>query len=74
MLTTNGSASIMLLNILVALLEDPRIAKGDHLNTIEFHWYSAEETGLLGSQDIFNTYSRLGIEVMAMLNQDMVGY
>lgn len=70
----NGSASIMLLNILGAFLEDPRIAEGDHLNTIEFHWYSAEETGLLGSQDLFNTYSRLGIEVVAMLNQDMVGY
>lgn len=70
----NGSGSIMLLNILGALLEDPRIAKGDHLNTIEFHWYSAEETGLLGSQDIFNSYARLGIEVEAMLNQDMVGY
>ncbi|KAL4724349.1 hypothetical protein ACLX1H_008963 [Fusarium chlamydosporum] len=70
----NGSASIMLLNLLGAFLEDPRIAKGDHLNTVEFHWYSAEETGLLGSQDIFNSYSRLGIQVEAMLNQDMVGY
>lgn len=70
----NGSGSIMLLNVLGALLEDPRIAKGDHRNTIELHWYSAEETGLLGSQDIFNTYARLGIEVEAMLNQDMVGY
>lgn len=70
----NGSASIMLLNILGSLLEDPRIAEGDHLNTIELHWYSAEETGLLGSQDIFNSYSRLGIQVEAMLNQDMVGY
>ncbi|KAG5795856.1 hypothetical protein H9Q69_005074 [Fusarium xylarioides] len=70
----NGSASIMLLNLLSAFLEDPRIAKGDHLNTVEFHWYSAEETGLLGSQDIFNNYARLGIQVEAMLNQDMVGY
>ncbi|RFN48845.1 bacterial leucyl aminopeptidase [Fusarium flagelliforme] len=70
----NGSASIMLLNLLGAFLEDERIAKGDHLNTVEFHWYSAEETGLLGSQDIFNSYSRLGIQVEAMLNQDMVGY
>ncbi|KAI6779281.1 uncharacterized protein J7T54_001011 [Emericellopsis cladophorae] len=70
----NGSASIMQLNILAALLEDSRIAEGDHLNTIEFHWYSAEETGLLGSQDLFNTYARLGIQVEGMLNQDMVGY
>ncbi|KAH7186211.1 uncharacterized protein B0J16DRAFT_400232 [Fusarium flagelliforme] len=70
----NGSASIMLLNLLGAFLEDERIVKGDHLNTVEFHWYSAEETGLLGSQDIFNSYSRLGIQVEAMLNQDMVGY
>lgn len=64
----------MLLNVLDAFLKDPRIAKGDHANTVEFHWYSAEETGLLGSQDIFNSYSRLGIQVEAMLNQDMVGY
>ncbi|KAK7408933.1 hypothetical protein QQX98_008877 [Neonectria punicea] len=70
----NGSGSIMLLNVLAAFLKDPRIAEGDHANTIEFHWYSAEETGLLGSQDIFNTYARLGIQVEAMLNQDMVGY
>ncbi len=43
-------------------------------NTIEFHWYSAEEGGLLGSQDIFRKYSQDKKQVVAMLQQDMTGY
>jgi hypothetical protein len=43
-------------------------------NTIEFHWYAAEEGGLRGSQDIFTQYANAGKDVWAMLNQDMVGY
>lgn len=48
----------------------------DHLpkNTIEFHFYSAEEGGLLGSLDIFTTYKDSGKRVVAMLQQDMTGY
>lgn len=43
-------------------------------NTIEFHFYSAEEGGLLGSLDIFTTYKDFGKRVVAMLQQDMTGY
>lgn len=70
----NGSSSLMILDVLRGVLADPRIADGDHRNTLEWHWYSAEESGLLGSQDIFSQYAALGMQVVAMLNQDMVGY
>ncbi|PRT53569.1 Leucine aminopeptidase 1 [Wickerhamiella sorbophila] len=43
-------------------------------NTVEFHWYSAEEVGLWGSQDIFERYSKEDRVVKAMLQQDMTGY
>lgn len=43
-------------------------------NTIEFHWYSAEEGGLLGSQAVFADYAAKSVNVRAMLQQDMTGY
>jgi bacterial leucyl aminopeptidase len=43
-------------------------------NTVEFHWYSAEELGLWGSQAIFSSYEKEGKEVVAMLQQDMTGF
>lgn len=43
-------------------------------NTLEFHFYSAEEGGLLGSLDIFNSYKERGATVVSMLQQDMTGY
>ncbi|OBR12861.1 Peptide hydrolase [Colletotrichum higginsianum IMI 349063] len=70
----NGSGSVMILEVLRVLLSDKRIASGDLLNTVEFHWYGAEEAGLLGSQDIFTQYRASNRQVVAMLNQDMVGY
>ena len=70
----NGSGSITILESLRALLTDPTIAKGEAENTIEFHWYSAEEAGLLGSQAIFKSYASAKVDVKAMLNQDMTGY
>jgi len=42
--------------------------------TIEFHAYSAEEAGLLGSQDIANYYSSINVNVVAMFQFDMTGY
>lgn len=49
---------------------------GGHLpkNTIEFHFYSAEEGGLLGSMDVFTSYREQGKRVVAMIQQDMTGY
>jgi len=42
--------------------------------TIEFHSYSAEELGLLGSQDIAANYSEEGIEVAAMMMLDQSAF
>jgi len=41
---------------------------------VEWHWYAAEEAGLLGSQDISEHYRRARVPVIAMLQSDMTGY
>ncbi|ESK90772.1 aminopeptidase [Moniliophthora roreri MCA 2997] len=41
---------------------------------LEFHWYSGEEMGLLGSQDIAMHYKKTGVNVRAMIQFDMTGY
>ncbi|KAI8966983.1 hypothetical protein BDF20DRAFT_830349 [Mycotypha africana] len=41
---------------------------------VEFHWYSGEEAGLLGSQAVAATYKSQGRRVVAMLQNDMTGY
>ncbi|QLL30720.1 hypothetical protein HG536_0A05350 [Torulaspora globosa] len=43
-------------------------------NTVEFHFYSAEEGGLLGSMDVLGSYREQGRKVVAMVQQDMTGY
>lgn len=70
----DGSGTVTILEALRVLLQDKSIATGKAENTVEFHWYSAEEGGLLGSQAIFNSYEKEGRDVKAMLQQDMTGY
>lgn len=70
----NASGSFLLLESLRVLLSDEDFEPSKLQNTIEFHWYAAEEGGLRGSQDIFTQYANAGKDVWAMLNQDMVGY
>ncbi|KAK5133831.1 Leucine aminopeptidase 1 [Meristemomyces frigidus] len=70
----DGSGTVTILEALRVLLMDKDILHGKAENTIEFHWYSAEEGGLLGSQAIFSAYERAGRDVKAMLQQDMTGY
>ncbi|EIE75733.1 hypothetical protein G6F46_005995 [Rhizopus delemar] len=41
---------------------------------VEFHWYSGEEGGLLGSQAVSRKYSEEGKKVVAMLQNDMTGF
>ncbi|KAI8616989.1 hypothetical protein BC830DRAFT_1062889 [Chytriomyces sp. MP71] len=41
---------------------------------IEFHWYAAEEFGLLGSYEIAHDYARRGVSVVSYLNLDQSGY
>ncbi|KAG0667919.1 Leucine aminopeptidase 1 [Maudiozyma exigua] len=70
----NGSGTITNLEALRLLSE--HISKtGNALNnTIEFHFYSAEEAGLLGSLDVFSSYAALNKKVVTMLQQDMTGF
>jgi bacterial leucyl aminopeptidase len=41
---------------------------------LEFHFYSAEEGGLLGSQKIASKYMKEGRKVFGVLHNDMTGY
>lgn len=43
-------------------------------NTLEFHWYSAEEIGLLESHEIYNHYANINTLVIGMFQQDMSGF
>ncbi|KAE8140394.1 hypothetical protein BDV38DRAFT_269007 [Aspergillus pseudotamarii] len=70
----NASGVATLLEALRVLLQDPSVAQGQALNTLEFHFYAAEEVGLQGSHQVFDAYSTQAREVKAMLNQDMTGY
>ncbi|KOH01231.1 putative aminopeptidase DI49_0588 [Saccharomyces eubayanus] len=70
----NGSGTITNLEALRLYVE--KYLKVGHRpnNTVEFHFYSAEEGGLLGSLDVFTEYAKQGKQVRAMLQQDMTGY
>ena len=70
----DGSGTVTILEALRVLLESDEVVQGNASNTIEFHWYSAEEGGLLGSQAIFSAYEEEGRDIKAMLQQDMTGY
>ena len=70
----DGSGTVTILEALRVLLQSESIIKGNASNTIEFHWYSAEEGGLLGSQAIFSAYEKQDRDIKAMLQQDMTGY
>ncbi|KAL9001509.1 MAG: hypothetical protein Q9169_000084 [Polycauliona sp. 2 TL-2023] len=70
----DGSGTVTILEALRVLLQFEDIVHGHASNTIEFHFYSAEEGGLLGSQAIFSSYEKEGRDVKAMLQQDMTGY
>jgi leucyl aminopeptidase len=70
----DGSGTVTILEAMRVLLTSKNFIKGNAENTVEFHWYSAEEGGLLGSQAIFSQYAKTGRDVKAMLQQDMTGY
>ncbi|KAI1842143.1 hypothetical protein JX265_005720 [Neoarthrinium moseri] len=70
----DGSATVEILEVFRVLLTDAKIAAGQHVNTIEVHWYAAEEGGLLGSQAIWNSYKQAGRVVKGLVHQDMTGY
>ncbi|KAK6085540.1 peptidase family M28 [Seiridium cupressi] len=70
----DGSGTVTILEAFRVLLQSQDVIEGKAPNTIEFHWYSAEEGGLLGSQAIFADYEKKGRVVKAMLQQDMTGF
>ncbi|KAK7417354.1 Leucine aminopeptidase 1 [Neonectria punicea] len=70
----DGSGSVTTMEVFRALLQSKDVIEGNAPNTIEFHWYSAEEGGLLGSQAIFQSYESTNRDVKAMLQQDMTGF
>jgi leucyl aminopeptidase len=65
----DGSGTVTTLEAFRVLVEHLK-SSGEVLEqTVEFHWYSAEEGGLLGSQAIFSSYEKEGKDVVAMLQQ-----
>ncbi|GAB1211014.1 Leucine aminopeptidase 1 [Aspergillus terreus] len=70
----DGSGTVTILEALRGLLQSDSVVRGEAPNTIEFHWYSAEEGGMLGSQAIFSQYKKDYRDIKAMLQQDMTGY
>jgi len=44
------------------------------IRPVEFHWYSAEEGGLLGSQAVAQHYEAQGLKVYAMSQYDMTAW
>ncbi|KAF4610883.1 hypothetical protein D9613_006964 [Agrocybe pediades] len=66
----DGTGTVNLLEAFRALL-----ASGFRPSTpVEFHWYAAEEAGLLGSQAIAASYKSSGVNVKAFMELDMSGY
>ncbi|KAH7885878.1 hypothetical protein F5I97DRAFT_1876113 [Phlebopus sp. FC_14] len=66
----DGSGTVTILESYRALL-----ASGFRpQRSVEFHWYSAEEGGLLGSQAIAKAYEEQGLKVYAMSQYDMTAW
>ncbi|CAG8835880.1 11732_t:CDS:1, partial [Gigaspora margarita] len=59
----DGSGTVTILEAFRVLAEGQFRPK----RSVEFHWYSAEEGGLLGSQAIASYYENLEFDVIAML-------
>ncbi|KZP14543.1 Zn-dependent exopeptidase [Athelia psychrophila] len=68
----DGSGSVTILQVLRSLIEQsfvppPNIA-------VEFHWFAAEEGGLLGSQAVASAYEKADKTVKGMLHMDMTAF
>lgn len=66
----DGSGTVTIIEALRVLLASHWRPESD----VEFHWYSAEEGGLLGSQAVAQSYERKNTRVHAMLQQDMTAF
>ena len=70
----DGSGTVTILEALRILMIDYQSGDFKPYQTLEFHFYSAEEGGLLGSYDVYKRYYENNETVMALLQQDMTGY
>ncbi|KAJ8086417.1 hypothetical protein PM082_005240 [Marasmius tenuissimus] len=66
----DGSGTVTILESYRALLA----ADFHPERTVEFHWYSAEEGGLLGSQAVASDYEAKSQKVIAMSQFDMTAW
>ncbi|THU95528.1 Zn-dependent exopeptidase [Dendrothele bispora CBS 962.96] len=66
----DGTGTVNLIEIFRALM----VGDFKPSTPVEFHWYSGEEAGLLGSQAIATQYKRNGVSVKAFMELDMSGY
>jgi len=67
----DGSGTTTLIEAFSALVNATFIPS---TNPVEFHWYSAEEGGLLGSQAVAQSYAKLEIAVRSMQQLDMTSW
>ncbi|KAF9694590.1 hypothetical protein EKO04_007409 [Ascochyta lentis] len=61
----------------VTILESLRVLAAANYapkNTLEFHFYSGEEGGLLGARAVMQDYVKRSVKVLAVMNQDMTAY
>jgi leucyl aminopeptidase len=66
----DGSGTTTILEAFQVLVESDFIPE----KPIEFHFYSAEEGGLLGSQKVVSKYLKEGKKVFGVFHNDMTGY
>jgi len=71
----SGASSVMeVLRVLTNAYSSNNIDEWAPNRTVEFHFYAAEEAGLLGSKAIANSYLAQGVNVVGMMQLDMTGY
>ncbi|KAI9227291.1 MAG: hypothetical protein DHS80DRAFT_27619 [Piptocephalis tieghemiana] len=66
----DGSGTVTILEAFRALIQKGFRPK----RTVEFHWYAAEEAGLLGSQAVSRAYRKDERKIVGMLQNDMTGF
>ncbi|KAL8673280.1 MAG: hypothetical protein Q9168_002278 [Polycauliona sp. 1 TL-2023] len=75
--TARGPGAVDNASGCVVLMETLRVLASTRYaprNTLEYHFYSGEEGGLLGSADVFGNYKAAAKKVLAVVNTDMAGY
>ncbi|KAG9124044.1 Leucine aminopeptidase 1 [Ceratobasidium sp. 392] len=66
----DGSGTVTILEAYRSLIA----ANFTPVHDVEFHWYSAEEGGLLGSQAVAKSYAEAGAKVAAQIQFDMTAW